>query len=91
MALNSLGARALAAGRPAEARDQYAAALGLARQTGDQHQQARAREGLGHAHHAIGDIERAREYWHRALEYYERAGVPEVGPLRIRLAAATAT
>jgi tetratricopeptide (TPR) repeat protein len=89
--LNSLGAGALAGGRPAEARDQHAAALGLARQTGDQHQQARAREGLGDAHHAIGEIERAQEYWHRAMEYYERAGVPEVGPLRNRLAAATAT
>jgi tetratricopeptide (TPR) repeat protein len=54
-ALNSLGEVLVATGRRHHGRAEYAAALGLAAQTGDKYQQARAHRGLGQACRASRD------------------------------------
>ncbi len=73
-----------AAGR----RRQHAAALGLASQIGDKHQQARAHHGLACSHHATGNPGQARRHWREALALYTTLGTPEVEQVCAKLVAA---
>jgi transcriptional regulator with XRE-family HTH domain len=66
---------------------QHTAALGLARQTGDKYQQARAYDGLGRACHAAGNPGQARRHWQQALILYADPGSPEADQVRAQLSA----
>ena len=77
--LNSLGEVLLATSQPDRARHEHAAALGLATQTGDKYQQARAHHGLGHACHADCDPAGARSHWQQAFALFTELGTPEAG------------
>ena len=63
-------------GLPGQARTHHHDALGLARQTGVRHEQARAHDGLGSAYHATGGHDQARHHWQQALALYTGLGVP---------------
>jgi tetratricopeptide (TPR) repeat protein len=86
--LNSLGEILLAAGRPGDAQAQQTMALGLASQIDNSYEQARAHDGLGHAHHAADDLGKAREHWQEAMTLYGELGVPEADLVRTQLIAA---
>jgi tetratricopeptide (TPR) repeat protein len=88
--LNELGGASLAATRPGDALGHHRAALGLARETSDRYGQAQALEGIGHAHHDLGDEAASRRYWLRALELYTELGVPDAARIRARLDSAAA-
>ncbi|MEV6636704.1 tetratricopeptide repeat protein [Actinoplanes sp. NPDC051470] len=48
-------------------------------------QQARALTGLGHAHHALGNLDLAREHYQHALVLWTDLGLPEADQTRVRL------
>jgi tetratricopeptide (TPR) repeat protein len=74
--LNTMG-EALRALPDAEAAlANHRAALALARRTGDRYEQARARDGLAHALHDLGQLARSREQRAHALASYTALGVP---------------
>jgi len=52
-------------------------ALGLASQIDNSNEQARARDGLGHAHHAAGDLGKARDHWREAMTSTENSASPK--------------
>jgi len=54
--------------------------------TADRYQDARARECLGDAYRALGDLDQARAHWRRALVSYDAMEVPEAEAVRGRLA-----
>jgi len=85
VALNRLGEVHLADGRPGDARDQLTAALGLATENGNRLEQARARDGLGHAYHALGDTAEASRHWQEALAIYTDLDIPQADQVRARL------
>jgi tetratricopeptide (TPR) repeat protein len=85
VALNRLGEVQLAVGQPGDALDQQAAALNLATECGSRLEQARALEGLGHAHRALGDEDGADRHWQAALALYTDLDVPEAARVRARL------
>jgi tetratricopeptide (TPR) repeat protein len=72
-------------GRAAEARPHHAAALDLSAQAGEKREQARAHDGLGNVHEALGDPARARHHWLQALELYTEIGAPEARQARAKL------
>jgi len=82
-ALNGLGEAALAAGRPADALTRHATALTVSPRPDEQ---ARAHAGLGHAHHTLGDLARARQHYERALMLYADLGSPDADDVRGHLA-----
>jgi DNA-binding SARP family transcriptional activator len=86
-ALNGLGEAALASGRAGHAAAHHADALSIAAQIGERYQQARAYNGLGCAAHAASDDRGAVENLRHALALYAVLSVPEVGEVRVRLAA----
>jgi hypothetical protein len=75
----------LAAGRTDEAGVACTAALALAGQLGDAHEQARAHHGLAAALHAAGDVGRARHHRSCALDLYAALGAPEADAIRAEL------
>lgn len=68
----------LAEGRPAEALRDFGATLDLTVRTGLRHDQARAHDGLGDSHAALGEPDAAREHWQRALAIFQDLDAPEV-------------
>ena len=53
-----------------------------------EHEQARAHNGLGRAHHATGDPGQARSHWHAALDLYTELGAPEANHVKAQLGTA---
>src|SRR5690349_9603754 len=53
----------------------YAHALALATELGQPDDQARAHDGLAHAHHTLHQHEQARVHWQRALDMLTRLGI----------------
>ena len=84
--LNDLGLTLRAAGRPAEALDRHRDGLRIAEQASDRYEQARALYGMADAHRDLGDPERARRHWQRALEIFTELGTPEADEVRAQLA-----
>ncbi|MGH3156420.1 MAG: tetratricopeptide repeat protein, partial [Streptosporangiaceae bacterium] len=84
--LNGLGDVFLATGQHRQACTQYTAALDLAGQIGRKYEQARAHDGLGRAHHDLGDPVQARHHQQEALARYTELGDPEADQVRARLA-----
>jgi tetratricopeptide (TPR) repeat protein len=84
-ALNTLGEFYFATGRPDRACKQHLAALSLAGQTCNQHEQARAYRGLGNAYHAQRDTARTRRHWQEAIAIYAELEMPEADHIRVRL------
>jgi tetratricopeptide (TPR) repeat protein/transcriptional regulator with XRE-family HTH domain len=84
VALNSLGEVQLAEGRPDDARGQHAAAIGLATDSGNRLERARAHEGLGNAY-APADSGEADRQWRAALAIYADLGIPQAARVRARL------
>jgi tetratricopeptide (TPR) repeat protein len=87
-ALNGLGELLLATEQPEVARAWHAAALNLAVQADEKHQQARAHAGLAGACHACGDLAAARRHQQHALSLYTDLGAPEANLIRAQLAEA---
>lgn len=81
-ALNGL---AEAAGDPARAVEEHAAALALADLTRNRPEQARAHDGLARAHLALGHSAQAGEHGRLALGLYEELGLPEAEEVRTLL------
>jgi tetratricopeptide (TPR) repeat protein len=75
----------LATSQPDHARTEFTAALGLASQIGDKHEQARAHDGLGRACHSAGDSGQARRHWQQALTLYTGLGATEADQVRTQL------
>jgi tetratricopeptide (TPR) repeat protein len=76
----------LATGQSSDALAQYTAALSGAARNGEKYEQARAHNGLAHAHHAAGDLGEARRHWNEALSLYITLGAPEADQVRAHLA-----
>jgi tetratricopeptide (TPR) repeat protein len=74
-ALIALGEVLLATGQPKSARERYDAALGLVSGGHERYHEARARQGLGNAHHALHDVEQAKYHWRQADAIYADLGV----------------
>jgi tetratricopeptide (TPR) repeat protein len=83
--LNDIGETLRAAHRPAEALVSHHEALTMADANGDRYEQGRAHDGLGHAHHVLGDRDRARHHWRRALTIFTDLGTPEAEQVQRRL------
>ncbi|MEU4541173.1 tetratricopeptide repeat protein, partial [Streptosporangium sp. NPDC023825] len=81
-ALNGL---AEAAGDPARAAEEHAAALALADVTRNRPERARAHDGLARAHLALGRSGQAGEHGRLALSLYRELGVPEAEEVRALL------
>lgn len=75
-------------GRGAESEEQAGAALALAELADDLYAQARARAALAELAWQSGDPDAAVTSWRRALDLFERLGLPDVGPIADRLAQA---
>ena len=86
-ALNSVGETHRATGALREALIQHTAALTLATQISDRYEQARAHNGLAHAHHTTGDLDQARHHWRHALALYTDLGVPDADDIPAHLTA----
>jgi tetratricopeptide (TPR) repeat protein len=78
--LNALGDTLRFSGDPSQARECYVKALSIALEVGNLYQEARSREGLGYQADSHGN-------WNKAVELYERLGVPEAQALRERFTA----
>ncbi|AEV84951.1 hypothetical protein ACWT_3927 [Actinoplanes sp. SE50] len=65
----------------------WTASVTIAIEIGDGHQQARAHTGLGHVHHAVGDLARARRHYRHALTLCAHLGLPGAEQIRSHLAA----
>ncbi len=72
-------------GRYGEAVDVYDTALRLSRQTGEPYEEGKILEGMAEAVLNTHRFEAARIALRQALDIYERLGVPEAEPVRIRL------
>jgi DNA-binding SARP family transcriptional activator/Tfp pilus assembly protein PilF len=83
--LGTTGELLIATGRPDEAMHQFAAAAALAVEIGDAYEEARAHDGLGHAHDTLGNLSQARRHWQEALQRYARIGSPAADRIRERL------
>jgi tetratricopeptide (TPR) repeat protein len=83
--LNTLAETCCAAGDHPGALANHAEALALSARAGDLFEHTRALVGLGDAHAAAGDPDRARGYWQRAYEAYARAAVPAADRVLARL------
>lgn len=86
--LNGLGEVARATGDPVGALHAHAVAHQYASKIGLRYEQARADDGLGHAHHELGNAREARKHWDRARITYEELGVPEADEVNAHLVAA---
>jgi tetratricopeptide (TPR) repeat protein len=73
--LDGLGRTYAAMGRYADARDWHHRALSLATELGHPPNQARAHDGLAHAHHDEGALDRARQHWQAALDILSTHGL----------------
>jgi DNA-binding SARP family transcriptional activator/Tfp pilus assembly protein PilF len=89
--LGTTGELLIATGRPDEAMHRYAVAAALAVEIGDAYEEARARDGLGHAHHTLGNLSQARRHWQEALQRYARIGSPAADQIRDRLSSQDGT
>jgi tetratricopeptide (TPR) repeat protein len=69
-----LGRVHVATGPPTEAVSDHNRALALAVELGQPDDQARAHDGLAHAHHALHQPEQARRHWQHALDILTRLG-----------------
>ncbi|MER6364331.1 BTAD domain-containing putative transcriptional regulator [Kitasatospora sp. NPDC001527] len=76
-ALNSLGDTLRTAGRPVDARDQYAAALELAQSVGAGLEEVAALRGLGHTEESLGRTDSAIDRLTAAVLLAEQVGVAE--------------
>jgi Flp pilus assembly protein TadD len=74
----TLGATLLATGQSEKARTCHTAALGLARQTGSIHGQARTLRGLGAVTRSRGDHVQARGYYQQALDLFRERASPMI-------------
>lgn len=83
--LRSLAQALHAAGQPAAARAELAAALQLATETGQTYQQAAAHHDLGESHHHAGQQDQAHYHWQQALTLYTQLGAPEAVKILSRL------
>jgi tetratricopeptide (TPR) repeat protein len=72
-------------GQAEQARTYYAEALAISVEHGNRYEQARAHAGVGHALHALGDLDQGRRSWRQALDLYVRLDAPEADALRILL------
>ena len=84
--LNALGEVLLGAGRSEQALDQHAAALELARRTGERDEQARAHRGLARAHADLGNHDQAHDHLQEALGLYTALAAPEADQIRDQFA-----
>jgi tetratricopeptide (TPR) repeat protein len=75
-ALNSLGELATRISATQQARDHYAQALTIARDTGMPFEEARALEGIGHSHLRDGNPSHAARQLRQALAIYQRTDTP---------------
>lgn len=73
------------AGRHGEALQSYHAAIQLARQIGDPYEEARILSGIAETAIITRDPHTARVNLRQALDIFERLGVPEAEPTRLRL------
>lgn len=64
----------------------YRTALGLATDTGNRLQQARAHRGIARALHETTRHAEAAAHWHQALDLFTDLGVTDAGELRLELA-----
>jgi tetratricopeptide (TPR) repeat protein len=87
--LNTLGETYRDAGEHTRAVDHHAEALSFAEQGGDRFEATRALIGLGDAHACLGDAERARRDWLRALDACADMNLPAAARLRARLFSST--
>jgi hypothetical protein len=53
----------------------------LARDLGQPADQARAHDGLAHAHHTLGHLDQARQHWQHALDILIDLGTPAADDL----------
>ena len=83
--LNDIGQTLRAAHRPAEALIPHQEALTMANASGERYEQARAHDGLAHAHHVLGDLHQARHHWQQALNIFTDLGTPEAEQIQNRL------
>jgi tetratricopeptide (TPR) repeat protein len=74
-----------ASGRYSEALDDYYSALTLARDIGDPYQEAKILEGIAETTLGTRKPDAARIVFRQALDIFERLGVPEAEPARMRL------
>jgi DNA-binding SARP family transcriptional activator/tetratricopeptide (TPR) repeat protein len=83
--LNDIGETLRAANRAAEALIAHQEALTMADTSGERYEQARAHDGLAHAHHGLGNLDQARRHWRQALNIFTDLGTPEAEQIRSRL------
>ncbi len=88
--LNGLGEVFLATGCLTDAHANHDAALRLAAQISQKHEQARAHHGLARTHQASGEPGKARHHWQEALALYTDLGAPEADHARAQLTAPAA-
>jgi tetratricopeptide (TPR) repeat protein len=80
--LNDIGQTLRSAHRPAEALVPHQEALTMANASGERYEQARAHDGLAHAHRVLGNVHQARDHWSQALNLFIDLGTPEVEEIR---------
>jgi DNA-binding SARP family transcriptional activator/tetratricopeptide (TPR) repeat protein len=85
-AWDTLGYIELHLGNPAQAAANFEFALGLCRDYGDRFDEAQILTHAGDAHHAAGELSRAREAWQQALDIYDDIQHPGAEKLRAKLA-----
>ncbi|MEO3755625.1 tetratricopeptide repeat protein [Streptomyces sp. B6B3] len=83
-ALNALARTHTGAGHPAEALRLYGESLTVA-EKGHGEEQGHAHAGIAEVHAGLGEHDRARDHWRRALEHYEALGLPHAARTRARL------
>jgi tetratricopeptide (TPR) repeat protein len=75
--LNSLGRLAHMSEHLSQALEYFGSALELAGATGDRYEQARAHEGSGLVHYALGDIDTARTQLRKSIALFSVLNLPE--------------
>ena len=81
-ALHGLGC---AAEDPLAALDHHRESLALAEELALPRQQVLAHDGIGTAHHALGDGTQAHHHWRLAVDLGTTLGIPETDPIRAKL------
>ncbi len=87
-ALNARAAAHTSAEELAEARQLYDEALAAENGHGHRDEYAHALAGIGDVHDGLGEHDRAREYWGRALVIYRELGMPHADAMTARVGGA---
>jgi tetratricopeptide (TPR) repeat protein len=85
-ALSSLGEICRETNRPQQSLAYYQQSLAIVAPIGERYQQARALDGIAHAHALLDDIPAARTAWQQALDLYTAIGSPEATNVDMQLA-----